>query len=79
MTTPATTAKDKLRELRTQGLTFGDCIRVFAEGQEDEALIAKARDEIEREGEIEIDEFTVVSRGEDHGAYVMAWVWVEDK
>jgi hypothetical protein len=31
-----------------------------------------------REGEIEIDASAVVSRGDDEGAYVQAWVWVPD-
>ena len=30
------------------------------------------------EGEIEIDDGAVVSKGEDAGAYVAAWVWVPD-
>jgi ATP-dependent protease HslVU (ClpYQ) peptidase subunit len=32
-----------------------------------------------KEGELEIDDDAVVSHGDDHGAYVMAWVWVEDE
>ena len=34
-----------------------------------------------RDGEIEIDEidnFALISRGNDNGAYVQAWVWVPD-
>lgn len=30
------------------------------------------------EGSIEIDAGAVVSNGADRGAYVAAWVWVED-
>jgi hypothetical protein len=30
------------------------------------------------EGDVEVDDNAVVSRGSDHGAYVAAWVWVED-
>lgn len=29
-----------------------------------------------RDGECEIDDNAVVSRGDDPGAYVQAWVWV---
>lgn len=29
------------------------------------------------EGSIEIDDNALVSRGDDHGAYVQAWVWVD--
>lgn len=31
-----------------------------------------------RGGEIEIDDFAEISRGDDNGAYVQAWVWVCD-
>lgn len=42
----------------------------------DKEYIRAARNEYEREGEIEIDSNAVVSRGDDPGAYVQAWVWV---
>jgi hypothetical protein len=32
-----------------------------------------------KEGELEIDDDAVVSKGDDAGAYVQAWVWVEDE
>lgn len=44
----------------------------------DSWYIARARDTHEREGELEIDDEPVVSRGEDAGAYVQAWIWVAD-
>ena len=31
-----------------------------------------------RDGEIEIDDDALISRGTDNGAYVQAWVWVYD-
>lgn len=37
-----------------------------------------ARDEHSSEGSVEIDSSAAVSRGNDDGAYVMAWVWVYD-
>lgn len=43
-----------------------------------EQYIDAARDEYHKDGEIEIDDGAIVSRGEDHGAYVLAWVWVDD-
>lgn len=58
---------------------------------EDLAYIEKARAEYGREGEIEIDDNAVVSHAhnhppdqpchdaDDHGAYVAAWVWVENE
>jgi len=37
--------------------------------------LAKAQHEVE--GELEIDANAVVSEGDDNGAYVQAWVWVD--
>lgn len=31
------------------------------------------------EGEVEIDDNAIVSKGDPDGAYVMAWVWVNDE
>ena len=45
----------------------------------DEAYREAAKEQWEREGEIEIDSNAVVSKGDDPGAYVAAWVWVRDK
>ena len=44
----------------------------------DDEFRAAARKQYHRDGEIEIDEGAVVSRGSDCGAYVAAWVWVPD-
>lgn len=44
----------------------------------DEDYIAAARSKYHRDGEIEIDDEPKVSRGDDPGAYVQAWVWVYD-
>ncbi len=46
--------------------------------QTDKQYIEAARRQYEKEGEIEVDETAVVSRGEDEGAYVQAWVWVSN-
>lgn len=40
--------------------------------------VAQAEAEYHKDGEIEIDEGAVCSRGEDSGCYVQAWVWVYD-
>ena len=45
----------------------------------DEQYRAQARAKYEDEGQIEIDEGAEVSRGDDPGAYVQAWVWVADE
>lgn len=31
------------------------------------------------DGELEVDDEAIVSKGTDHGAYVQAWLWVDDK
>lgn len=43
----------------------------------DNEIIELARDQYEREGELEIDDNAVVSHGSDTGAYVQSWVWVD--
>jgi len=44
----------------------------------DAEFIEAARALYGRDGAIEIDAGAAVSRGADHGAYVQAWVWVEE-
>ena len=44
-----------------------------------EQYIETARKQYQREGEIEVDDNALVSRGSDPGAYVAAWVWVRDE
>lgn len=43
-----------------------------------EEFIKAAREQYQQDGEVEIDDNAVVSRGSDNGAYVQAWVWVDD-
>ena len=42
----------------------------------DKKYILQARRQYEKDGEIEIDDNAVVSRGDPDGAYVAAWVFV---
>lgn len=44
----------------------------------DEQYRMQARSQYGLEGCIEIDDTALVSRGDDPGAYVQAWVWVDD-
>jgi hypothetical protein len=44
----------------------------------DQAAITAAREEHESEGTLEIDENAIVSFSSDGGAYVAAWVWVDN-
>lgn len=43
----------------------------------DERIRDLARDQHEREGEVEIAYEAIVSEGDDNGAYVQAWVWAD--
>jgi hypothetical protein len=79
MTTEATPEElqQGLTALIDRGLKFGTCVRAFAEKQSPEELkyseLARNRN---RDGELEVDETSVVSLSDDNGAYVMAWLWV---
>ena len=60
------------------GLGFGDCVTRF-KAAEDDPHVAAAREHYHRDGEVEIDESTVLSDSRSvggNGEYVMAWVWV---
>ncbi len=72
--------KDSLQALIDQGLTFSDCMATFTANQSEaeKAYIAAAREFHEREGDLEFDDHVMVSMGNDDGAYVLAWKWVED-
>lgn len=48
-----------------------------ARQEREQAIVAMAARKWHREGEIEIDPNATVSEGDDNGAYVQAWVWVE--
>ena len=72
---------DELCEgMNLDGMTFADCKNHFA-APEGDATGEAARAKYHAEGCIEIDDRAVISRGvgpDDAGAYVMAWVWVDD-
>jgi hypothetical protein len=78
------TLDHQLGVLIDAGLTYGQAVNLFAARQRrDEphldAYIARARDQWHRDGEVEIDDpGVIVSAGDDPGAYVLAWVWVDD-
>ena len=44
----------------------------------DRCFRARAKEMYQQEGEIEVDNDALISRGDDEGAYVEAWVWVPD-
>lgn len=41
-------------------------------------FIAKAKETKHKEGDLEIDDNAAVSIGSDPGAYVQAWVWIDN-
>jgi len=41
------------------------------------AIVKLAFDQCHKDGEVEVDENAEVSEGDDNGAYVQAWVWVD--
>jgi hypothetical protein len=46
-------------------------------GDDRDARIVALAQAQARDGELEIDEGAVVSEGDDNGAYVSAWLWVD--
>lgn len=70
----------RVAEMRREGLTFADCLAAVGEMSRpgETGYASAARRLHHREGTLEIDDITVVSRGADDGCYVLAWVWVPD-
>lgn len=69
--------KKTLAALKNCGLTFSECIELF--GADDSDPYVAAAQSKAQEGDLEVDVPTVVSRGDDDGAYVQAWVWVSNR
>lgn len=70
-----------LREAFEKGACMSEALQAHHEAHElsaeDEALLAKARETVHRDGEIELDDYSVPSGNDDPaGDYVLAWVWV---
>lgn len=65
--------------LNHAGLTFGEVVRLVGESGEQSPYVAAAREHpLLSEGTLEVDDKTVVSHGADEGAYVMAWLWIDN-
>lgn len=75
--------RERLKEL-SQTASFADALNTIADNYTysveitDSDYIAAARDKYAKEGTLEFDDTPLVSRGDDPGAYVQAWVWVYD-
>lgn len=67
----------------TDQLLFKDIVNLFSKRRDkrDLAFVKQAKKDYFRDGEIEIDNDAIVSRGmsKDDGGWVMAWVWVTGK
>lgn len=72
-----TQAMQLLQASRDNGLSFGDCIEVFA-AEENDPYVAKAREDVGSSDDIQIDDKTVISKSE-RGAWVMSWVFISDE
>lgn len=58
--------------------TFEQCLQAYLEEESRERKIrALAIERYRQAGELEIDEGAPISEGEDNGAFVQAWVWVD--
>jgi hypothetical protein len=47
------------------------------QAQRNDRIIEMARDQHQVFGETEIDDGALVSEGDDNGAYVQSWIWVD--
>lgn len=65
-----------LESLRADGLTIGECVRTLTVPNDDPYVCA-ARAQILGDDDVEIDDSTTTSVGED-GAWVLAWLWISD-
>lgn len=75
--TPDSQAREStLKALIEGGMTIGECIRAFAV-PEDDPYVQRARSLIAGGDDIEIDDATTTSVGED-GAWVLSWLWVSN-
>ena len=68
---------DRREHMGSDELTNSDEM-VDGEGKSDDWYRERAKELYCADGEIEVDSNARISRGEDRGAYVEAWVWVPD-
>lgn len=77
----ASPAKELVVEaLKSHGFAFEDLLPAFAETEEANPFVKAARELVKNdEGSIEVDEPSVVSRGDKEGAYVLGWIYVSNE
>lgn len=64
--------------LNHTGLTFGEIVNQLGDDDSDPYVAAAQQHRLLEEGTLEVDGWAVVSRGDDDGAYVMAWLWISN-
>ena len=62
---------------KTDGINTEIDLTEMSDSERDEAIRKLARDLYQRDGDLEFDEGCLVSEGDDNGAYVEAWKWVD--
>lgn len=65
-------------DLGHAGLEFSEIVNLLGDDDTDPYVRAATNSDLLSEGTLEVDIPTIVSRGDDSGAYVMAWLWVSD-
>lgn len=63
-------------DLLTQEPDFAECVSYHAKKQDPALNVYR---DAAGNDDIEVDDNAIVSKGDDNGAYVMAWVWVSDE
>lgn len=74
-------SEEELAELNPKSAFAKRVASIFEEqkGQQWKWYRDQAKEQYHRDGETEVDEDACVSVSDDNGAYVQAWVWVDDK
>ena len=70
---------DALACVPSENPLWGRVQNVLEEHEQLQPYVQAAQEHHAREGEIEVDDNALVSLGEDNGAYVQSWLWVEGR
>ena len=65
--------------VREHNMQFADAVEFFASRQSElvQRYATYARENCQDDGDLEFDDFAIVSVSADRGAYVLAWKWVD--
>lgn len=75
----STQIDDLCNAINHAGLSFGEIVNQLGDDDSDPYVAAAQQHRLLEEGTLEVDGWAVVSRGDDDGAYVVAWLWVSNK